>query len=681
MSDSLILNLTTAGRLAMLDHVDNGYDLSLVSVKLGTGNYVYDPLAQGLKTPWAEFPLINGFVDTDKHCMNFIASGQTNSEIKVSEIGLFDKNGVLFALICKEAGYFFQTEKASFFSFSFSISFDQKIDGQKIKLSFQPQNTILSALLKLHTQHKDAHPQYKRFVEVLFQQHINEYDPHNQYIMKSDFESTVKGYQEKLLGLIKLLAEFFEQSILGGVNQVNSNATITLPDNFKANLTTLNHALFLTPEAGHEAWSLTRAGQAFSINVFSRSGTNRGSYSGPVNWLAIDSTVDNPMVDLDMPELVAAGVKSSSGALKITKPENSDIDLMKCAVLMTPEGAHEGWEISRNAAEVNSNIFNRSGTTRIGYGGNVSYALIKPRDGKGQDPIRFPGLLMSGVSETGNFSIARPDGKKWDFTSQNYIVLITPEGSHEAWDISRTAAKIDISVYGRSGTDRGVYRGKVSWAVFQAEGDFDLYRAGTYPITIPPYSKVEVHLVGAGGSGAGSLWASNISGNWLKMAAGGDTVFSIDNQVKLTAGGGKGGYRGVWNNGSAYLQGVAGEGGICTIDKLGEATLVGQKDGEKAYLETAHDWCNRDTRGGLSVYRYGQGGEGGYTVETRKHRCYGAGGGSGAHLHFTYANKSNKAITATLVVGDYGAPDTISPELNNGKSGEAGCATVKTSKI
>ncbi|HAD68265.1 MAG TPA: hypothetical protein DCF90_00235 [Acinetobacter radioresistens] len=78
---------------------------------------------------------------------------------------------------------------------------------------------------------------------------------------------------------------------------------------------------------------------------------------------------------------------------------------------------------------------------------------------------------------------------------------------------------------------------------------------------------------------------------------------------------------------------------------------------------------------------FGQGGEGGYTVETRKHRCYGAGGGSGAHVHLVFENTSNQPVKGTIQVGNYGRPDSITPELNNGKIGEAGCATVQITAL
>lgn len=467
MSDTLLLKLTNAGRLAMIDHVNSGFNLSLVSVKLGTGLYKTDPLAGDLVNPWAEFPVVNGFVDTEAHCLNFMITGQTNEEIKVSEIGLFDHNGVLFAVLSKEAGCFFQTERASFFSFSLAVAFDQKIDGQKIKLSFRPQDSILKALLILHIQYKDAHPQYKRFVENLFREHIQAADPHSQYTMKAEFQQHVAYYMDKLHRLTVLFSEFLDEYKTAGVAYITNSATIGMPANFKGNLTTNNHVMFITPEAGHEAWSLSRAAQTFSLNVFNRSGINRVGYAGLVNWLVMSSDLSEPIVGIDMPELVAAGVRSSTGALKVTKAESKGGDFNSCVFLMAPEGAHEAWTISRSAAEFNANIFNRSGTNRIGYSGPVNFAIFKPKDGRGDDPIRFPGLLMSGVSETGTFDIVAPNGKAWNFSDMKYAVIVTPEGEHEAWDITRSANKISVSVYGRSGQNRIGYNGKVSWAVFQ----------------------------------------------------------------------------------------------------------------------------------------------------------------------------------------------------------------------
>lgn len=679
MSDYLILTLTDAGRLSMLDYLGSGFNISFSHVGLGSGHYEHSAQTKDLAQKWADFPLIGGYVDHDNHCLVLTAMGQLSEVKEISELGVFDEKGTLFAVLAKPKGYIFQTEIGGFFSFNISIALDEHISNKNIKLVFSPQEQLLQALLTLHLQHKDPHPQYKQYILATLRAHLAEYNPHDQYAIRSDVVAIIRSYIDQVRQLISLFTTLFGKPIYTGYVSATTNNTISVSE-YKSSLKENKDAILVNPENTHEAWTITRSDKTFSIYIFSRSGTSRIGYNGALNWLVLSDVGESPINSF--PELAMVGVSQSNGQVTVQKPIDKTIDFDKAVILMTPEGAHEGWTISRLKDGFNATIFNRSGTNRVGYSGLVNYAVLNPKDGSDLTPSSvYPCLLMAGVSEGGNFSINRPTGQTWDFTDSNIIILVTPEGSHEAWDTIRQKDKIDINVYQRSGTNRVGYAGKVSWAVFMKEGDSDLYRAGTYQITIPAKSKAEIHLVGAGGSGAGSLWSPNTAADWLKMENGSDTSFKIDGQLELIAGGGQGGYRGVWNNGTDYKQGIAGEGGQVNIVKLGQAQIITKTDGEKAYLQTTIDTCNRDTRGGSTRWMLGSGGAGGYTVETRKHRCYGAGGGSGAHIHFTYSNDTGTAVQATLVVGLNGVADWVSPELNNGKAGEAGCASVKITAL
>lgn len=679
MSKYIVLTMTDASRLAMLDYQGNGLDVKFSHIGLGAGNYTANAQTESLQEKWADFPIIGGFVDTDNHCLILTTMGQLNEAKRISEIGLYGDDGALFAVASLPQDYYLKTEPGCYFSFSVSVALDQKIEGQKIKLSFAPQELILQALLNLHLQHKNPHPQYNLFMAELIRLHIAQLDPHEQYATKVEVLAKLKEYTALINKLINLFMLFFKNSIFAGYG---TDTTINLGNDFSGNLLNNQHAILLTPEGGHEGWSIARKEKAFSANIFNRSGQNRIGYGGKNNWIVLGDGTDNPISGATFPDLLGMGVVPYQGGLSIPKPSGANIDLSNVVILMTPEGQNEGWSIARSAEKINANIFNRSGTSRIGYSGLVSYAVLNQKVfDPNENPTFFPHLLMAGVSEVGNFKISRPDGEDWDLRDSNYVLAITPEGGHEAWGISRVADGINVSVFNRSGTNRVGYGGKVSWALFQKEGEMELYRAGKYTITIPANSIAEFHLVGAGGSGAGSMWASKISANWLKMEKGGNTSLTIDGALDIIAGGGDGGYRGVWNNGSAYIQGVAGVGGAVNVAKLGTAEIINQIEGQKAFLETAHDWCNRDVRGGETRWKFGAGGVGGQTVETKKHRCYGAGGGSGAYVAFTVKNPSSNVITAELIVGDMGAPDTIPNDWNNGKSGEAGCATVKITPL
>lgn len=80
----------------------------------------------------------------------------------------------------------------------------------------------------------------------------------------------------------------------------------------------------------------------------------------------------------------------------------------------------------------------------------------------------YPKLVMAGSILMGsNAVVSRPSGSTIDFTDDRYAIILTPEGSHEAWNIGRNVDNFTISVFNRSGTNRVGHSGRVSYLVIQ----------------------------------------------------------------------------------------------------------------------------------------------------------------------------------------------------------------------
>lgn len=467
MSAAIILTMTDAGRLSMLNYRESGFNIEFSHVGLGSGNFTHNTKTVGMVQKWADLPLINGFVDTVNHCLILTAMGQLSEVKKVSEIGVFDQNGNLFAIVAKPSGYFFQSEAGGFFSFNVSIALDEKIEGQKINLSFAQQEQLLQALLSLHLQHVDPHPQYKKFITDIFNAHINEPDPHKQYVMQSTVVAKINDYIDQVRRLKELFLTFFGKFIYMGYLKASTYMTIEV-EGLQGSLKSNEHAILMNPEGPHEGWRITRNEGNFLTHVYNRSGTERIGFNGALDWLVMSDASNSIIAGVSFPELLAVGVVQSKGSVQVDKPANKAINFKNAVFLMTPEGANEGWTVARETNRLLVSIFNRSGTSRdAGYNGLVSYAVFEPKDGKDFKPTTFPCMLMAGVSDNGTFSITRPAGQTWDFKDPNIVLLITPDGGHEAWNITRYQDRIDINVYSRSGTRRIGYVGKVNWAVFK----------------------------------------------------------------------------------------------------------------------------------------------------------------------------------------------------------------------
>lgn len=86
------------------------------------------------------------------------------------------------------------------------------------------------------------------------------------------------------------------------------------------------------------------------------------------------------------PKVVMAGVATGSGSVQ--RPAGSTIDFTdtRYTILITPEGAHEGWEIGRSTDHFTINAWNRSGTS---VGMNTTTSGVVPSQAK---TFAYPGI-------------------------------------------------------------------------------------------------------------------------------------------------------------------------------------------------------------------------------------------------------------------------------------------------
>lgn len=79
------------------------------------------------------------------------------------------------------------------------------------------------------------------------------------------------------------------------------------------------------------------------------------------------------------PKVIMAGVIKPGQAWEINKPAGSNISFLdtRYAIQITPEGGHEAWGISRQDTKIGISVFDRSGTNRVGYSGNISWSIIQ----------------------------------------------------------------------------------------------------------------------------------------------------------------------------------------------------------------------------------------------------------------------------------------------------------------
>lgn len=286
----------------------------------------------------------------------------------------------------------------------------------------------------------------------------------------------------------------------------------------------------------------------------------------------------------------------------------------------------------------------------------------------------YPKNIIAGVG-TGAQVTINTAAKVPDMRDNRYSILLTPEGAHEAWSITRNLQGFTYNVWHRSGTNRIGYSGQVSWAVVQNSADFQIggngeYTiAGIYQIPVLAGEKKKIIIMGGGGGGGGSRYGGGTNYEANNGKNGQDTKVTLGGAILAAALGGKGGTLGIWSNGSAYNNGAAGEGGQFTFNASAVNTLISSTQG------VAGNATRANHTGGVLSADGGDGGDGINGVGDEGW-SFGGGGGTGSKLEFNYHNTSNSPITLVLTVGEGGLQPAGS--TNVGENGGTGYARVST---
>lgn len=193
------------------------------------------------------------------------------------------------------------------------------------------------------------------------------------------------------------------------------------------------------------------------------------------------------------------------------------------------------------------------------------------------------------------------------------------------------------------------------------------YSAGTYTITIQPYTAKKFTLDSGGGGGAGSS-NGGVSGSSTDGADGIETSLVRAGYWNVTAHGGLHGESALWANGSAYTDGIGGLGGLVESSGISIDSYV---NGDNGLNRAAGE--NVGGSYGFGGLGSAPAGDSGYT--------WGGGGGQGARAVVTVDNPTSTPIIVTLKVGKGGRGGwgVISGVIPNvGLDGRDGYAKVES---
>lgn len=691
MSEPINFIVTNTGKNALYAAQQLSTKLSLTKIGLGSGQYTPVNTRTAMASKFTDNGISAGSIEKESFALRFTVIMNFAVEKLVSELGLYTSAGVLFAVASKPAGSFFRLYPGIDYVATFGLVVEKTIDPSQINFTLDGRGALAIKMMGEHTAATDPHPQYKEYSQSIFTGHLLAEDPHPQYAKKTLVAEEVQKMNDKIASLVGITEYLFPPVIEGGYG---NGATLVARRRNGASYSWMNRSIvhLYCPESSNEAWDTVREANQFTTTAYERSGTSRIGYSGRANYIIIDNErvlTKRGFIPKtnQLANEIKSGVFEVGEKLIIQREASETLDYTsdKVAVLISPEGGHEAWEITRTKDQISINVFNRSGTNRIGYSGRVNWSLFKANAAP-LNRDKYPFNLISGVNTGASFTIPAPAG--FDFTNPNYVPIISPESLHEGWTITRTAAGFKVDVNSRSGTNRIGYSGKVSWAVFMLVGmtNQTILGPGNHNFKFKPGYQYRITAVGGGGAGGNAIYYHS-GATALASENGGDSIITMGNFV-ITSEGGKGGIRGCWNNGSAYRNGANGAGGKFTYTNAATNGLTGFK----AEYEngTAGTMASYDAgAGGLALYGQeyakGSGGKGKSGSGSRSEGFGGSGGGAASGI---VSFKVGQNIDAKISVGKAGNYYNDPAEYYQsqwhygfGAAGQAGVVIIEESTI
>lgn len=167
MSEVVKLKITKAGLYAFFDARANGVRLELGSMKYSSANFESVLMDERVELPdiVSESHIVASGTSVETNTIRFITVINSTSDLHIGSVGVYTKEGVLFAIASVSSGQLFRV----FTGISFTATFGLAITAQILEniTVVVDQNTSLAYSMVLdHEVHENPHPQYAKANEV-----------------------------------------------------------------------------------------------------------------------------------------------------------------------------------------------------------------------------------------------------------------------------------------------------------------------------------------------------------------------------------------------------------------------------------------------------------------------------------------------------------------------------------
>ncbi|MBU3847888.1 MAG: phage tail protein [Candidatus Acinetobacter avistercoris] len=161
MSDSVKLKVTKAGVEACLKADSNGLNMRLKTVKFSTDRFisVLNDERTALGNVVYEASIASGGTSVNDNTLRFFSVIDSPELLSVGSVGLFDEDGVLFAIASVAEGDLLKFLPKISFVLSFGLTISAFI-LEKIEVVIDQSGAIVMGLILEHEKHVNPHPQY-----------------------------------------------------------------------------------------------------------------------------------------------------------------------------------------------------------------------------------------------------------------------------------------------------------------------------------------------------------------------------------------------------------------------------------------------------------------------------------------------------------------------------------------
>ena len=168
MSDPIKLHITKAGLYAFFDARANGIKLEIDKMKYSSDNFVSVPqdTRTELNNIVSESNIVASGTSVETNTIRFVTVINSNSELHVGSMGVYTKEGVLFAIASVPNGSLFKVYNGISFTATFGISLNSQM-LEDIKVILDPNTALALSLIADHENHINPHPQYAMGSEVI----------------------------------------------------------------------------------------------------------------------------------------------------------------------------------------------------------------------------------------------------------------------------------------------------------------------------------------------------------------------------------------------------------------------------------------------------------------------------------------------------------------------------------